>query len=200
MLKALLRGALLAAIFATAAGANDVCRTQLTLEGGIYDPTCAKSCPVTFYNPQNVTYIARFSYIAITNMTADMDRVEVQVDLRWSAVGKLGSGDVWVAGWPPQSISTSGNDTSFANGTGNFEGMNEPLGSQLSFDTNGAIGPSGLAFITYSQQGVQPKNVRWGQMSTGPGRIRASFWYLTDHASLMNWIAVQPSNTLVCGL
>jgi hypothetical protein len=197
MWKALLSAAVVAASVATAAHANDVCKGKMYLAGGDLDSNGV----VAFANPKNVVYIAQWSKFSITSQSSDLDRVDVQVDLMWQSIGTFGKANVWVAGWPPQHLdAASSTDATFANGSGNFQGINEPAGSQISLDANPNIAPYGLAYLTYSQQSQAPANVRWSAMSNGEGRIRMSFWYLTNHTALMNWIAVQPSSLLVCGL
>ncbi|HTQ12425.1 MAG TPA: hypothetical protein VMH86_01015 [Rhizomicrobium sp.] len=191
----------LLAVSAFAAHADEVCKARLYLTGGSFNTNCTSACAITFSNPVNVGYITQWSYFTVSNVSVKYDRVEVQVDLLWSSIEMPGTNLVWLAGWPPQNLTLSDpRAIAFANGSGNFEGFNEPQGSQFSLDADGAIAPSGLAYITYSQPGQQPRNVRWSAMSTGEGRIRTSFWYITSHTALMNWLAVQSSGNIVCNL
>ncbi|HTQ12241.1 MAG TPA: hypothetical protein VMH86_00090 [Rhizomicrobium sp.] len=159
------------------------------------------------HDPANVGYVNQWSLFAVTHLTANTDRIDMQVDLAWKSIGRRGQGNVMLSGLPVDFPSFScpegsGGCLYFANGSGKFGGFTAAMGSQLGADSNEIVGPVGLAYITVStQSGALPTNLQWRDgIGTGRGEFRVFISYFAHDTELQSWLAAQPPTTLQCGL
>jgi len=162
-------------------GAAAGCRTiAVRLDGAEIDNS---TMPATVrpHHPVGIVYTSARALVCVIAINAKTDRVEVQYDLQWTAIASSGGANILIAGLPPMTLNYRP-----VGALGVFGGLEFTPGDQIAADTNEILGPLGAFYITGSESGRAPYNLRWEKniLPQGSGRVGGTLVYYSSDDAL----------------